>query len=122
MLAVASIVCVSHSIIGISAHFHESPHKKAKHPSTKSKLADLWWLRLVQLGFGLLCLFLVTCFSTAKEKHFLCLWLILMSIPPMVAVLLSFYGIRSKRLLQAAVIILSAGCVIYYGWMMMQGM
>jgi len=114
MLTVASIVCISHAVIGLSAHFHSAQHKKSKAPGKKSGPSQLWWLRLVQLGFGLLCLFLVIHLSTGQERNWLCVWLVLMSLTPIVGGVLSFFGFQSARLVHALVILFSAAILIYY--------
>jgi len=117
LLAFLSIVCISHAIIGISATIHTASRKKAKGPGSKARLSGLLWLRGVQLGFGLLCLFAVFRFSTPQEKNFLNFWLILMSMTPIVAGVLSFFGIRSIRVLHALVVVLSIGCFGFYLWL-----
>lgn len=112
MLTFAAIVCVTHAVIGLSAHFHASA-KNAGHPKRKSKQPDLWWLRLIQLGFGLLCLFFVSHFSTAQEKTWLCGWLVLMSLTPILSAGLAYFGIHSIRLVHGLVIALTLAGMIY---------
>jgi len=117
-LAVLGIVCVSHAAIGISANFHQTSLKKAGHPVRKSGQPGMWpapwWIRLAQLGIGLLCLFIVNHFTTRQEKNWLCVWLVLMSITPIVGGALGYFGIKSPWLIHTFVIVLSAGCLVYY--------
>jgi hypothetical protein len=119
ILTVYAIVCISHAVIGISAHFHQASFTKSGHPARKAIPPSPLWLRWVQLGFGLLCLFLACRFTTRQERNWLCVWLVLVSLTPIVAGALGYFGIKSPWLIHTLVIVLSAGCLVYYVIQMM---
>ncbi|MGB8355253.1 MAG: hypothetical protein WCD79_15250, partial [Chthoniobacteraceae bacterium] len=104
-------------VIALSAIIHTASRRKAKGAGNKAGLPKLWWLRVVQLGFGLLCLIALSCLSTPQERNFLCFWLVLMSLTPVVAGVLSFFGIKSVWVLHALVVVVSIGCLAFYLWL-----